>query len=219
MTEQITDKSRIGRHPAILPGDCSAKAQVTQHRLARDQPLVRQYEPWADLEFSAADEFLHLSPALGTHFQVVVEHYRLAISGEWTAQFAGCDVIQSAVQQLDQALAIVLKCLIPFAVPVGAKDIMHFAPRSGTAAFACFFGGHGCEWTCYAANDRAWCTRRHSSPLTVKTRNFRTQTVPAVRSFVPREALCLRRSMLWALLIVTLFRGEMGLPTASKSSQ
>ena len=124
MAEQIADKTRARWLGSVSPRHLAPEAEVPDNRLAGDDPLVRQHEPWADVELSIARVFFNLRAALGADLKIIIQDDRLAVGRERPAKFAGGQIIERPVHQVDEAAAVVLECLIPFTVPVGAEDIV-----------------------------------------------------------------------------------------------
>ena len=118
VAEDIPDKSGVRGPASQRAGNLTAKLQVTDQRLARNQKLIRLHVPRADDKLAFACQPSDQRLTLRASLQIILDQDRLPVGLERTFESAVFKTLDHAIQKLDQPIAKVLKRLIPFAVPM-----------------------------------------------------------------------------------------------------
>ena len=118
--EQVADVAAGRGLHAVLAADLSARLQVLDETFARNQPFLGHGVPRADFDAPRPAERGEPLRIFGADAQIVLQHDRLPVHMETLVIGLRFQDVQKRIHHPHEAETILLKRLIPFAVPVGA---------------------------------------------------------------------------------------------------
>ena len=109
---------------APFPRDPAAQQEIAHQRFGAGTEEIRHGEPGANEDAPVPDQLLQARALLGTNGEVVGQHTRLPVEVEVAELLVLLHQVEQAIDQLDEQQAELLEGTIPFAIPVGAGDVM-----------------------------------------------------------------------------------------------